>query len=199
VLTEHNHPAQAATTTITLYHGTKKKHLKSILCEGFKPSKRGHYMGHSTCLSQEVSIAYEYGEYESGGTILKVTLKPDATHNMLADGDTFNRQGHRGEPPAYAATSTYSGNVWLLHNPQCVDSIEPLPHGLALAMLMQEIDIAGRDFGYNGIAQDYASIWWGEADQDPNLVRFPENVALRSATLTKLVGRTCSPTLAVSN
>lgn len=62
-----------------LYHGTRATSAKSILRDGFRRSRSRSYTGTGVCLTDEVSIAYEYGVYETGGCILEVWLSASTT------------------------------------------------------------------------------------------------------------------------
>ena len=50
-----------------LYHGTSRAAAGSILKQGFRRSRCASYTGTGVCLSERLSIAYEYGAYETGG------------------------------------------------------------------------------------------------------------------------------------
>lgn len=58
--------------------------------------------------------------------------------------------------------------------------------------MCREFEENGADIGYNGIAHDYASIWWGQENQNVNLTRFPEDCGALRERLQRLVGRSRS-------
>src|SRR6218665_720731 len=66
-----------------LYHGTRDASARIILRDGFRRSRSRSYTGTGICLSESLTVAYEYGMYERGGCILEARLAP---HARWADG-----------------------------------------------------------------------------------------------------------------
>ena len=90
----------------------------------------------------------------------------------------------------------YGGNVWVLWTTSRAVQVRALTHGDALRMLCASFEADGPDCGYNNVVSDYARLWWGAAECDPNLSRFPEHRQRLERTLKRHVGRVRSPRLA---
>ncbi len=76
--------------------------------------------------------------------------------------------------------------------PGALVSPRRLGHREAIQRLCAEFDEDGPDCGYNAVIQDYASIWWKQANSDPNLTRFPDHHRQLAARLKRMTGRTHS-------
>ena len=74
-----------------LYHGTRDTAARIILREGFRRSRSRNYTGTGICLSESLTLAYEYGMYETGGCVLEARLAPSARWTDRLDGR--NTQG----------------------------------------------------------------------------------------------------------
>ena len=61
-----------------LYHGTRDTAARIILREGFWRSRSRNYTGTGICLSESLTLAYEYGMYETGVCVLDARLAPSA-------------------------------------------------------------------------------------------------------------------------
>src|SRR6218665_2172440 len=61
-----------------LYHGTRDASARIILRDGFRRSRSRSYTGTGICLSESLTVAYEYGMYETGGGVLEARLAPHA-------------------------------------------------------------------------------------------------------------------------
>lgn len=57
-----------------LYHGTRAASARCILRDGFRRSRSRNYTGTGICLSESLTLAYEYGMYETGGCVLQAWL-----------------------------------------------------------------------------------------------------------------------------
>lgn len=137
-----HHPA-------VLYHGTSMRNARQILREGFRRPKDASYTGTAICLSESMTVSYEYGEYEHNGCVLAVTFRPDV--NLSA-----------GNPDA---ESTYGGNVWLLWNVNAIATINPISHAEAVSILLDEFQDDGSNCAYNGVAGDYAELYWDDISE----------------------------------
>jgi hypothetical protein len=184
-----------------LYHGTRAQAAKAILRDGFRRGRSRSYTGTGICLSESISVAYEYGMYETGGSILQAWLSPTA---RLADRSgcmPLECAAGRDTWDDYFATSgldavrAYGGNVWVVWSPQVLIHVSRLSHREAVRRLCAEFDADGPDCGYNGVVSDYASIWWEQSAENPNLVRFPDHRNELERTLKRFVGRTHSQQL----
>ena len=181
-----------------LYHGTRSQAATAILREGFRRGRSRSYTGTGVCLSEAISVAYEYGMYETGGCILQTWLSPAARWVDKSGCIPLERAAGRDTWDDFFATSgldairAYGGNVWVVWNPQALTSVCRLSHREAVQLLCAQFDKDGPDHGYNQVVSDYAGIWWGQAAEDPNLIRFPDHRCRLERTLKQFVGRTCS-------
>jgi hypothetical protein len=178
-----------------LYHGTRAASAKLILRDGFKRSRSRSYTGTGICLTESISIAYEYGIYETKGCALEVWLSAatqwcDGAGNASLE-RPVDRDAYDGffQASGLDAIRAYGGNVWVMWNPQVVVHMHRLTHHEALRLLCAQFDDDGPQCGYNNVVSDYASVWWGQADSDPNLTRFPEDRLRIERTLRRAVGR----------
>lgn len=175
-----------------LYHGTREKAARSILRDGFRRSRSRSYTG--ICLSESLTVAYEYGMYETGGCVLEAWLSPAARWTDRIDG----RSTQRDAWDAYFAFSgmdavrSFGGNVWVVWTPNALVSVRRLSHREAIRRLCAEFDEDGPDCGYNAVVSDYASIWWKQDATDPNRTRFPDHHRQLIERLKRFVGRTHS-------
>lgn len=185
-----------STFDLPLYHGTRDASARAILRCGFRRSSSRNYTGTGICLSQSLSIAYEYGAYETGGCVLEARLSPTA---RWAEGG----KGETGEPDSGGldaffrrsgidAVRTFGGNVWVVWTPGVLVSVRRLSHREAVQRLCAEFEEEGPECGYNGVVNDYASIWWRREASDPNLTRFPDHQRELAARLKRCMGRTHS-------
>ncbi|WP_298434888.1 hypothetical protein [Ottowia sp.] len=181
-----------STRTVRLYHGTRDTSARAILRGGFRRSKSRSYTGTGICLSASISIAYEYGMYETRGCVLEARLSPTARWTDRYDAkasiqdrdaldDYFMRSG-------MDAVCTYGGNVWVVWTPSVLVSVRRLSHREAIRRLCAEFDEDGPACGYNAVVGDYASIWWDQEAGDPNLTRFPEHQRELTARLQRFMG-----------
>ena len=181
-----------------LYHGTRRAAATLILEHGFRRSCSRSYTGTGICLSERLSVAYEYGAYETGGCVLEVKLLPTTRWLDGSGRDDLERAASRDAwDEHFAATGldavrAYGGNVWVVWQPSVVASLRGLTHREAVRGLCAQFDSDGPDHGYNGVVSDYASLWWRQGDRDPNLSRFPEHRMRLEKNLARLVGRASS-------
>lgn len=87
-----------------LYHGTRAAAARCILRDGFRRSRSRSYTGTGICLSESLTLAYEYGMYETGGCVLQARLAPAARWTDHLDG------GARGAKPG---TTSSSPRAWM--------------------------------------------------------------------------------------
>lgn len=151
------------TTPAILYHGTSRGNAKKILAEGFRRAKHASYTGTGVNLSQCMTVSYEYGEYEHSGCVLQVALKPDTRWNdaNFRDSPDF-RSGNTDEffrKSGLDALCTFSGNVWIVWNPEVIVDIRMLSHEEAVARLVSEFEEDGPNCAYNGVAGTYAELY----------------------------------------
>ena len=180
-----------------LYHGTRAASARSILRDGFRRSASRNYTGTGVCLSEAITVAYEYGMYETGGCVLEARLAPTARWTDRIDGDGGRRTMGQAWDRFFARTHhdavrSFGGNVWVVWNPAVLVSVRRLSHREAIRRLCVAFDEDGPDCGYNGVASEYAAIWWGREALDPNLTRFPEEEKRLRQSLQRFVGRSRS-------
>jgi hypothetical protein len=133
-----------------LYHGTTRAAARRIESGGFRPSRSGHYLGRGVCLSESMSVAYEYGAYEDGGVVLEVRLGPATRWD-----DAALLAGCHVD-----AVRAFGGNVWHVA-PQCTLAlVRRLSKTEAHALLADEFTADGPDVAYNGVVQDLAEAHW---------------------------------------
>jgi hypothetical protein len=177
------------------YHGTRAANAKLILRNGFRRTPMRSYTGTGICLTESISIAYEYGCYEARGCVLEVWLSaatrwredaPGMNFESTACGDAYDAMFHGS---GLDAVRTFGGNVWVLWNPQVVVHVHRVHHHAALRRLCAQFDDDGPQCGYNHVVSDYASVWWGQAERDVNLLRFPEDRLRIERSLRRAVGR----------
>jgi hypothetical protein len=177
-----------------LYHGTRDTAASTILRAGFRRSRSRSYTGTGVCLSESLTVAYEYGMYETGGCVLEARLAPSARWTDRLDGR--NTQGDVWDAffadSGMDAVCGFGGNVWVVWNPAALVSITRLSHREAIRRLCAEFDEDGPDCGYNGVVSDYANLWWKQDATDPNLTRFPDHRQQLMACLKRFVGCTHS-------
>lgn len=178
----------------TLYHGTRDTAASSILRAGFRRSRSRSYTGTGVCLSESLTVAYEYGMYETGGCVLEARLAPSTRWTDRLDGR--NTQGDVWDAffadSGMDAVCGFGGNVWVVWNPAALVSITRLSHREAIRRLCAEFDEDGPDCGYNGVVSDDANLWWKQDATDPNLTRFPDHRQQLMARLKRFVGCTHS-------
>jgi hypothetical protein len=180
-----------------LYHGTREHRARNILRTGFRRAPDCSYTGTGICLSESLTLAYEYGEYEWGGCVLEAWLAPDTRWT-----DRIDEEGGRATKfhawdqffvrSGMDAVSSYGGNVWVLWNPSVVVGVRRLSHREALRLMCAAFEKDGPDRGYNGIAYGYSSLWWGQEAENPNLSRSPEDCHELRQRLERFVGRSRS-------
>lgn len=174
-----------------LYHGTRAASARCILRDGFRRSRSRNYTGTGICLSESLTLAYEYGMYETGGCVLQAWLAPAARWTDHLDGGST--QGEAWDDFFVAsgmdAVRGFGGNVWVVWNPATLIAVSRLTHREAIRRLCAEFDEDGPECGYNGVVSDYASLWWGQDADDPNLTRFPEHRQQLTAVLERFIGR----------
>ncbi|UEC01661.1 hypothetical protein [Burkholderia vietnamiensis] len=194
---------QTTVPLVPLYHGTRAASARSILHDGFRRSASRSYTGTGICLSESITVAYEYGMYETGGCVLEARLassacwtdKIDGEGDRCTVGEAWDRLFVRKH---LDAVRSFGGNVWVVWNPAALVSVRRLSHREAIRRLCAAFDEDGPDCGYNGVASEYASIWWGREAQDPNLMRFPEEEKTLRQNLQRFVGRCRSALVAAS-
>lgn len=179
---------------LPLYHGTRDACARLILRDGFRRSRSRSYTGIGICLSESLTVAYGYGAYETGGCVLEARLSPAARWTDRFDGKADSRDAWDEffRRSGMDAVRTFGGNVWVVWTPGALVSLRRLGHREAIRRLCAEFDEDGPDCGYNAVIQDYASIWWKQADSDPNLIRFPDHHRKLAARLKRITGRTHS-------
>lgn len=181
-----------------LYHGTRKESAKAILRNGFRRSRSKSHTGTGICLTEALSLAYEYGSYETGGCVLEVWLSGASRWTETAGHATLENPVDRNAYDDFFQTSgldavrAFGGNVWVVWNPQIVVARRRLSHADALRLLCAAFDRDGPDCAYNGVVADCAAVWWGHAEHDPNLRRFPAYRRRIMRALLRAVGRTQS-------
>lgn len=176
-----------------LYHGTRDASARAILRTGFRRSRSRSYTGTGVCLSESITIAYEYGMYETGGCVLEAWLSPTARWTDRFDGKTSHP--HRDARDDFFvrsgmdAVQGFGGHVWVVWRPSVLILVRRLSHREAVQRLCAEFDDDGPACGYNGAVSDYAAIWWKQDATDPNLTRFPDYRQQLIARLKRFVGR----------
>lgn len=186
-----------------LFHGTRNAAGRRILREGFRRSASRSYTGTGICFSESLTVAYEYGMYESGGCVLQACIAPaarwtdriDAVGGRHTKGEAWDRFFLHSRNDAVRG---FGGNVWVVWNPAVLVAVRRLSHREALWRMCAEFEEDGPDCGYNGVVSDYASIWWGVEASDPNLRRFPEHLSTLQVRLRSMVGRCRSERVAVT-
>lgn len=185
---------QAAALNGPLYHGTRAASGRRILREGFRRSASRSYTGTGICLSESITVAYEYGMYETGGCVLEARISPstrwtnriDREEGRLTAGEAWDRFSER---TGNDSVRSFGGNVWVVWNPTVLVSVRRLSQRDAILRLCSAFDEDGPDCAYNGVISEYASIWWGRESQDPNLSRFPDEESTLRQNLKRFVGR----------
>ncbi len=181
------------TFDLPLYHGTRDASARAILRSGFRRSSSRSYTGTGICLSESLTIAYEYGAYETGGCVLEARLSSSARWSERIEGEATSHDRDTWDDffvrSGMDAVRGFAGNVWVVWAPGALVSVRRLSHREAIHRLCMEFDTEGRECGYNGVVQDYASIWWNEAANDPNLTRFPDHHRQLVARLKRMTGR----------
>mgnify|MGYP001161994587 FL=1 len=174
-----------------LYHGTRDTAARTILREGFRRSRSRSYTGTGICLSESLTVAYEYGMYEAGGCVLEARLAPNARWTDRLDNKATSRDAWDEffSESGMDAVRGFGGNVWVVWNPVVLVSITRLTQREAIQCLCAEFDEDGPLCGYNAVVSDYASIWWKQDASDPNLTRFPDHRRRLVERLTRCVGR----------
>lgn len=143
------------------------------------------------CLSESLTVAYEYGMYETAGCVLEAWLLPSARWTDGFDGKTDCRDARDDffVRSGMDAVRGFGGNVWVLWTPSVLVSVRRLGHREAVRRLCAEFDEGGPACAYNVVVSDYASIWWKQDASDPNLTRFPDHRRQLVERLNRCVGR----------
>jgi hypothetical protein len=177
--------------TRPLYHGTRNAAARLILREGFRRSRSRNYTGTGICLSESITIAYEYGMYETGGCVLEARLSPSTRWTDRFDDKTNSKDAWDDffVHSAMDAIRSFSGNVWVVWTPGVLVSLRRLSHRAALQRLCNEFDEDGPECGYNALVSHYASIWWKQDGTDAELARFPDHHRQLMMRLKRFVGR----------
>lgn len=139
--------------TPVLYHGTSAHRAALILVNGFRRAVKQSYTGSGICLSEHMTISYEYGAYEQGGRILEIRLNSQVhwiDAGVTVNDELFARDG-------VEAARSYGGNVWVIWNPACIADVRLLNKSEAVKLLAEEIQQDGGECAYNGVVQDYAN------------------------------------------
>lgn len=181
--------------TPVLYHGTRMESAQLIIKNGFRRSRSKSYTGHGVCLSESITIAYEYGMYETGGCVLEVRLSPEthwADDDRSIQGESFDRLFRANR---LDALNTFGGNVWILWNCDKALSVREQSHREAIQKLVESFEADGPGCGYNNLIDDYASIWWDQEETSNHLQRFPEHRETLVKTLMTYTGRARSAQL----
>lgn len=179
-----------------LYHGTRQASANKICAKGFKKAKTRSYTGHGVCLSESMTIAYEYGAYETGGVVIEVRFDPSvawAQRELLPPGLKYETIFRKRR---IDAIRLYGGNVWVLGNVYLPTTRRILTHAEALRQMTQEFEAEGPEVCYNGIVDDYASIWWRTTLFSQAFSRFPNYETELTETLVKHLGQSCASPLA---
>jgi hypothetical protein len=156
----------------TLYHGTSIKAAKSILKDGFMRGKEGSYTGTAVNLSECMTIAYEYGSYESRGCVLAVELSEDTKWEDIGYGPKGGNFDRYFVVSGKDAACTFSGNVWLLWNTDMIKTAQILSHQDAITILVGEFVEDGNQMAYNGEVEDYNQAYWeGASNEAANTLR----------------------------
>jgi hypothetical protein len=180
--------------TPILYHGTRMSAARQIQRTGFRLSNSRNYTGHGVCLSERITVAYEFGMYETSGCVLEVKLTNNITWTECINhlGEDYDQIF---EITGIDALKTFDGNVWILNSCAKTAEIRLLTHHEALRIMIGEFDENGPNYGYNNVIDDYAYIWWDGEDQSNCLSRFPKHREKLAKALQRSVGRIRSSTV----
>jgi hypothetical protein len=128
-----------------LYHGTRDTAARTILREGFRRSRSRSYTGTGICLSESLTVAYEYGMYEAGGCVLEARLAPNASWTDRLDSKDISRHAWDEffAESGMDAVRGFGGNVWVVWNPAVLVSITRLTQREAIQCLCPELDEDG--------------------------------------------------------
>lgn len=143
-----------------LYHGTRRAKANKILTDGFKRSEIPSYTGTGVNLSESITIAYEYGPYESNGCVLEVELAEDANINDIGNITTSDLMFT--ENPGLDAINSYHGNVIVVWNTSKIKAVRILPKREAVKLLKEKFKEDGNNCAYNGFVQDHCEAYWGD-------------------------------------
>lgn len=177
-----------------LYHGTRRQVAGMIVQAGFRRGRSRNYTGTGICLSESISVAYEYGMYETGGSVVEALIAADARWREAADPAVCApAAGRDGWDAMFVASGldalrTYSGNVWVVWNPGVLVRRRRLSHEEALRVLCAEFDANGPEVAYNAAVDDYATMWWQRMPLLPGLSRFGDYQQRLRRNLIRAVG-----------
>lgn len=154
--------------SVCLFHGTSRHRARSILRSGFRRATDpdASYTGTAINLSESATIAYEYGDYENEGCVLEVMLRPGTVFSSAIDSVSGQSPGRRLdnwflENCDAAAVKLYCGNVWLIWDTSCIQSIHMLTKREATIAVAECLQKDGPEFAYNASVQDIADAYWG--------------------------------------
>lgn len=117
-----------------LYHGTRRQSADAIVHTGFRRGRSRSYTGTGVCMSECVTIAYEYGMYETGGSVVETWIAANARWQDGADPATSAPAGECDAWDAMFVVSgldalrTYAGNVWVVWHPDVLVRRRRLSH-----------------------------------------------------------------------
>ncbi len=139
--------------SLPLYHGTRDACARLILRDGFRRSRSRSYTGTGICLSESLTVAYEYGAYETGGCVLEARLSPTTRWMDRFDGKTDSRDAWDAffRRSGMDAVRAFGGNVWVVWTPGVLVSLRRLGHREAIQRLCAEFDEDGPECGYNAV------------------------------------------------
>ena len=143
-----------------LFHGTSKARATKILKGGFKRAKRPSYTGTATNFSTDLTVCWEYGDPFNGGSLLKVSLRPETTVVTTSGEGAQTDMDSLFKASGAQACRTSFGHLWLVWDSACVETVETLERFEALRILAGEIIAGGPEMGYNADVGDYATIIW---------------------------------------
>lgn len=183
-----------------LYFGVGEDVLPPVLApavNGTRPCRRAQTA--PARLSASISDVYEDGAYEDFGSVLEVWLHSRTRWRYQPEiaplGDNADDAGHVGKR-GLDALRVASGEHWYVWNPTVVTIVRRLDYREAIPLLCEALDAAGPLATFNGVVQDYASIWWAHVQENPRLSELSYRQRLERV-LRRYVGRKRSHALSM--
>ncbi len=160
-----------------LYLGAKDGVIPSFLLPSFDGQRPRRAVRGAVLLSSNIAEVYAEGAYEDYGCVLEVWLHKrtrwryrPAVEQVIGEHDdaTAIRPTHEDQS-SLDAIRISSGQRWYVWNQRIVSIVRRLAYHEAIPRLCNALDEAGPSRDFDGLVHDYACIWWGRSQGNPNL------------------------------
>lgn len=148
-----------------LYLGTTSREAANLVAGGRPSARHARQIGARLYATESIAVAYAHGPYDldpSRGPHCVVELRVNPTVRWLDLGSATSIDGLFCHEPLDAVRTW--GDLWAIWNTSAlVQEARILSHDEALRRLIREFEHRGRDALYEGITDEYATLWWQRA------------------------------------